>query len=51
MACSRAGSGFYRARLPSLLALARRRAGIFAHAWHDLIAGLALALLKSNRVI
>jgi len=22
--------------------------GIFAHAWHDLIAGLALALLKSN---
>ncbi len=37
----------------SLLALYRRslRAGIFAHAWHDLIAGLALALLKSNHVI
>ena len=37
----------------SLLALYRRslRAGIFAHAWHDLIAGLALALLRSNHVI
>jgi membrane protease YdiL (CAAX protease family) len=37
----------------SLLALHRGslRAGIFAHAWHDLIAGLALALLKSSRVI
>ncbi len=37
----------------SLLALNRRslRAGIFAHAWHDLIAGLALALLRSNHVI
>jgi membrane protease YdiL (CAAX protease family) len=37
----------------SMLALHRGslRAGIFAHAWHDLIAGLALALLKSNHVI
>jgi membrane protease YdiL (CAAX protease family) len=37
----------------SLLALYRRslRAGIFAHAWHDLIAGLTLALLKSSHVI
>jgi hypothetical protein len=37
----------------SLLALYRRslRAGIFAHAWHDLIAGLAIALLRSNHVI
>ena len=37
----------------SLLALYRRslRAGIFAHAWHDLIAGLAIALLSSNHVI
>lgn len=36
-----------------LLALYRRslRAGIFAHAWHDLIAGLVLALLRSSRVI
>lgn len=37
----------------SLLALHRRslRAGMFAHSWHDLIAGLALALLKSSHVI
>jgi len=37
----------------SLLALYRRslRAGIFVHAWHDLIAGLAIALLRSNQVI
>jgi len=37
----------------SLLALYRRslRAGIFAHAWHDLIAGLTIALLSSNHVI
>lgn len=37
----------------SWLALYRRslRAGMFAHAWHDLIAGLALALLRSNHVI
>lgn len=37
----------------SLLALHRGslRAGIFAHAWHDLITGLALALLKSSHVI
>jgi membrane protease YdiL (CAAX protease family) len=37
----------------SMLALHRGslRAGIFAHAWHDLIAGLTLALLKSNHVI
>jgi len=37
----------------SMLALHRGslRAGIFAHAWHDLIAGLALALLKSKHVI
>jgi hypothetical protein len=37
----------------SLLALYRRslRAGIFAHAWHDLIAGLALALLRSRHFL
>jgi membrane protease YdiL (CAAX protease family) len=37
----------------SLLALYRRnlRAGIFAHGWHDFIAGLALALLKSRHFI
>jgi membrane protease YdiL (CAAX protease family) len=37
----------------SLLALYRRslRAGMFAHGWHDLIAGLALALLKSQHII
>jgi len=37
----------------SVLALYRRslRAGMFAHSWHDLLAGLALALLKSTHVI
>ncbi len=37
----------------SLLALFRRslRAGIFAHSWHDLIAGLTLALLKARHII
>jgi uncharacterized protein len=37
----------------SLLAIFRRniRAGIFAHAWQDIIAGLALALLHSRHVI
>jgi hypothetical protein len=37
----------------SVLALFRRslRAGMFAHGWHDLIAGLALALLKSSHLI
>jgi membrane protease YdiL (CAAX protease family) len=37
----------------SLLALYRRslRAGIFAHAWHDFIAGLALALLRSSHIL
>jgi hypothetical protein len=37
----------------SVLALFRRslRAGMFAHSWHDLIAGLALALLKSHHLI
>jgi hypothetical protein len=37
----------------SLLTLYRRslRAGILAHTWHDLIAGLAIALLRSNHVI
>jgi membrane protease YdiL (CAAX protease family) len=37
----------------SLLALYRRslRAGIFAHAWHDLFAGLALALLRSSHIL
>jgi membrane protease YdiL (CAAX protease family) len=37
----------------SVLALFRRslRAGMFAHSWHDLIAGLALALLKSRHFI
>ena len=36
----------------SLLALYRRslRAGIFAHSWHDLIAGLALAFLRSHHL-
>jgi hypothetical protein len=35
-----------------MLAIYRRslRAGIFAHAWHDLIAGLALALLRSSHI-
>lgn len=37
----------------SLLALFRRniRAGIFAHAWQDIIAGLGLALLHSRHLI
>jgi membrane protease YdiL (CAAX protease family) len=37
----------------SLLAIYRRslRAGIFAHAWHDFIAGLALALLRSRHIL
>jgi membrane protease YdiL (CAAX protease family) len=37
----------------SLLALFRRslRAGIFAHSWHDLIAGLTLALLKAHHIV
>ncbi|MGB8262047.1 MAG: CPBP family intramembrane glutamic endopeptidase [Terracidiphilus sp.] len=37
----------------SVLALYRRslRAGMMAHCWHDLFAGLALALLKSAHVI
>jgi hypothetical protein len=37
----------------SVLALYRRslRAGIFAHTWHDLIAGLLLSLLCSHHVI
>jgi hypothetical protein len=37
----------------SLLAIYRRslRAGIFAHAWHDFIAGLALALLRSSHIL
>jgi len=37
----------------SLLALFRRslRAGIIAHGWHDLIAGLTLALLKMHHLI
>jgi uncharacterized protein len=35
------------------LAIVRRnlRAGIIAHSWHDLIAGLALALLRSHRLL
>jgi uncharacterized protein len=37
----------------SLLALFRRslRPGIFAHAWHDLIAGLVLAFLHAHHVL
>jgi hypothetical protein len=37
----------------SVLAINRRslRAGMFAHGWHDLIAGLTLAFLRSNHVI
>jgi membrane protease YdiL (CAAX protease family) len=37
----------------SLLAIFRRslRAGIFAHGWHDMIAGLALAALRSHHLI
>lgn len=36
----------------SLLAIFRRslRAGIFAHSWHDLIAGLALAFLRTHHL-
>jgi hypothetical protein len=35
------------------LVLFRRglRAAIFAHSWHDLVTGLALALLKSHGLI
>jgi len=37
----------------SLLALFRRnlRAGIFAHSWHDAVAGLAVALLNARHVL
>ncbi len=37
----------------SVLAILRRglRAGIFAHSWHDLIAGLALAFLRAHRLL
>jgi hypothetical protein len=37
----------------SLLALFRRslRPGIFAHSWHDLFAGLVLALLKARHML
>lgn len=37
----------------SLLAIFRRslRAGIFAHGWHDMIAGLALAALRSHHLV
>ena len=37
----------------SLLALFRKslRAGIFAHAWHDTVAGLLLAILKSKHLL
>jgi O-antigen/teichoic acid export membrane protein len=37
----------------SLLAIFRRnlRAGIFAHSWQDIIAGLTLALLKAHHTI
>ncbi len=37
----------------SLLALFRRslRPGIFAHSWHDLIAGLTLAFLKAHHIV
>ncbi len=37
----------------SLLAIFRRniRAGIFAHAWQDIVAGLGLALLHSKHII
>jgi uncharacterized protein len=37
----------------SLLALFRRnlRAGMFAHGWHDAIAGLTVALLHSRHVL
>lgn len=37
----------------SVLRILRRslRAGIFAHSWHDLIAGLTLAFLRSHRLL
>jgi membrane protease YdiL (CAAX protease family) len=37
----------------SVLRILRRslRAGIFAHSWHDLIAGLTLAFLRAHRLI
>jgi hypothetical protein len=37
----------------SVLAIFRRglRAGIFAHSWHDLIAGLALAFLRAHHLL
>jgi membrane protease YdiL (CAAX protease family) len=37
----------------SVLAILRRslRAGIFAHSWHDLIAGLTLAFLRTHHLI
>jgi membrane protease YdiL (CAAX protease family) len=37
----------------SLLAIFRRslRAGVFAHGWHDMIAGLALAALRSHHLV
>jgi hypothetical protein len=37
----------------SALAIVRRslRAGIIAHSWHDLIAGLTLALLRTHRLL
>lgn len=37
----------------SVLAIARRslRAGIIAHSWHDLIAGLTLAFLRAHRLL
>jgi membrane protease YdiL (CAAX protease family) len=37
----------------SVLAILRRglRAGIFAHSWHDLIAGLTLAFLRAHRLL
>jgi hypothetical protein len=51
MAQHRAGSGYYRTRRLSLLAVAGLGAGIVTLARHDLIAALALASLKSRRVI
>jgi hypothetical protein len=37
----------------SALAILRRnlRAGIFAHSWHDLIAGLVLTFLRSHHLL
>ena len=37
----------------SVLAISRRslRAGIIAHSWHDLIAGLTLAFLRAHRLL